>query len=202
VNRSARVPLLAALSAAAVAVIAVVLVGGAAADVAPPSGDPPLGAAVSEEDRIAVDAAPVQRGDPAPPVDPTIDLTDSEAVARAYLAEAHSISPDDAGRTHLRGAAYAVPGSPPAEVGVIVVDPPPTGSLRTATVTALELAAADHGNRRRGYRAEVGTATGPPGGLLAVDLVARYVVLARQPDGRWLVAADSPASLDLPAGED
>jgi hypothetical protein len=201
VNRSTRVPLLAALAVTAVTVITFALTGGGPHQ-APPSGDPPLGGAISEEDRIAIDAVPVQRGAPAAPADPTVDLTDPEAVARAYLGAAHSLTPEDAGHTHLRGAAYAVPESPPATVGVVVVDPPPTGSARTATVTALELAAADHGNSRRGYRAEVGTATGPPGGSLTIGLVERYVVLARQPDGSWLVAADSPVTPDLPAGED
>jgi hypothetical protein len=201
-RRDRRVPLLAAVAAAAVAAVAAVLVGGAAAGVAPPSGDPPLGAAISEEDRAAVDAPPVNRGDAPAAVDPTVDLTDPEAVARAYLATAHSTTSGDTGRTHLRAAGYAVPGTAPGTVGVVVVDPPPPGSLRTAAVTALELVAADHDGVRRGYRAEVGTATGPPGGSVVVDLVTRYVVLARQPDGRWLVAADSPATPDLPAGED
>jgi hypothetical protein len=201
VNRSIRIPLLAALAVTAVAVGAFLLISGGFGE-APPSGDPPLGGVLSEEDRIALDAVPVERGEPAAPTDPAVDPTDPEAVARAYLAAAHSTAPEDAGHTHLRGAAYAVPGSPAATVGVVVVDPPPPGSVRTATVTALELAAADQGNNRRGYRAEVGTATGPPGGPLTVGVVERYVVLAHQPDGRWLVAADSPATPDLPAGED
>ena len=146
-RRNRRVPLLAA-AAATVAAVAAVLVGGAAAGVAPPSGDPPLGAALSAEDRIALDAPPVERGDAPAAVDPTVDLTDPEAVARAYLATAH------------------------------------------------------YDGLRRGYRAEVGTATGPPDGAVVVDLLTRYVVLARQPNGRWLVAADSPATPDPPAGED
>ncbi|HYH31581.1 MAG TPA: hypothetical protein VD903_14455 [Pseudonocardia sp.] len=200
-TRSARIPLLAALVAAAVTVLAVALTGGVV-PVPPPSGEPPPGAALSEEDRAALDAAPVQRGEPAPPPDPAVDATDPEAVARAYLVAAHSLIPTDAGRTSRRGAAYAVPGSPPATVGVVVVDPPPPGQTRTATVTALALVAADPGNGRRAYRAEVGTATGPPGGGAAVALVARHVVLARQPDARWLVAADSPATPDMLAGED
>jgi hypothetical protein len=201
VTRSARNPLLAALLAAAVAVLAFSLVNGPTR-AAPPSGDPPLGAALSEEDRIVVEAAPVQRGEPAPLADPAVDPTDAEVVARAYLAAAHSTTPADAGRTSLRGAAYALAGSPPATVGVVVLDPPPAGQARTATVTGLELVTADPGDRRRAYRAELGTATGPPGGALTVDLVSRHVVLAREPDGRWLVAADSPTIPDLLAGED
>jgi hypothetical protein len=196
-----RVPLLAALAAAAVAVMTLVLVGGAAAGVVPPSGDPPLGGTLSEDDRVALDAPSVQRG--APPVPPArgVDLTDPEAVARAYLAAAHSVTPADSGRTHRRAAGYAAPGTAPGAVGEVVLDPPPPGALRTAAATALELVAVDHDDVRRGYRAEVGTATGPPGGEVVVELVTRYVVLARQGDGRWLVAADSPATPDLPSGE-
>ena len=196
------VPLQAAVAAAAVAVVATVLVGGAASGIAPPSGDPPLGAALSEEDRLALEAPPVQRGERRAPVGSPVDGTDAEAVARAYLSIAHSVTAEDRGRTHLRATEYAARGTAPNTVGVVVLDPPPPGSLRTAAVTALELVAADPGGQRRGYRAEVGTATGPPGGSVVVDLATRYVVLARQPDGRWLVAADSPATPDLPAGED
>jgi hypothetical protein len=201
VTRSARIPVLAALAAAAVAMLVFTLLGGATSPTTPPSGDPPPGAAISEDDRKAVDAVPVQRGLPAPPPDPGVDFGDPEAVARAYLVAAHSTGPDDAGHTHLRGAAYAVPGSAPATVGVVVLDPPPPGSVRTATVTALQLAAADHDGHRRGYRAEVGTATSPPGGTATVDLGARYVVLALQADSRWLVTTDSVVTPDLPAGE-
>ncbi|MBN9100847.1 MAG: hypothetical protein J0I49_22445 [Pseudonocardia sp.] len=192
-------PVLAAGAAVVVAVLALLLVGAAGALQAPPSSDPPLGAALSDEDRAALGAVPAERGAPPAAADPGVDLTDPEAVARAYLAAAHSVAPGDAGRTQLRAAGYAVPGSTAAAVGVVVLDPPPAGSLRTATVTALELVAADAGGTRRGYRAEVGTATGPPGGALAVDLVTSRIVLARQADGRWLVAAETP---DLPTGED
>jgi hypothetical protein len=186
-----RAPLLAALAAAAVAAMTVVLVGGAA----------PLGGTLSEDDRVALDAPPVQRGAPPTPVHPSVDLTDPEAVARAYLAAAHSVTPADTGRTHRRAAGYAAPDTAPGAVGEVVLDPPPPGALRTAAATALELVAVDHDDMRRGYRAEVGTATGPPGGEVVVELVTRYVVLARQADGRWLVATDSPAIPDLPSGE-
>jgi hypothetical protein len=202
VNRPSARPVLATLVAVLVAVLVVLLVGAAGALHPPPTGDPPLGGALSEEDRAAVAAVPVERGAGPAPVDPDVDLTDPGAVARAYLAAARSVRPGDTGRTHLRAAGYAEPGSPAAAVGVIVLDPPPAGSLRTATVTALELVAADAGGTRRGYRAEVGTATGPPGGAQAVDLVGASVVLARQPDGRWLVAAETVENPVPPAGED
>ncbi len=192
-NRSWIRPALAAGVAVAVTAVVLVLVGAAGAP--PPSGRGVL----SQEERTALGAAPVGRGADPAPVDPSVDLTDPEAVARAYLAAAHTIRPGDAGRTQRRAAGYAVPGSPAAAVGVVVLDPPPEGTQRTATVTALQLAASDAGGARRGYRAEVGTATGPPGGAQAIELLAGWIVLAEQPDGGWLVAADTP---DLPSGED
>ena len=58
------------------------------------------------------------------------------------------------------------------------------------------------------YRAELDIATGLPGGPLTVALVralGALVVLARQPDGRWLVVAETTDGADhpdLPVGED
>jgi hypothetical protein len=166
------------------------------------SSEPPSGATLSSADRHELGSVPVRRGAPAEPPDRAVDLQDPEAVARAYLVAAHSISAADTGRTQLRAAGYAVPGSPPAAVGVIVLDAPRDGSVSTATVTALELVAADRDDQRRGYRAELGIATGPPGAAgPAVELSARDIVLVREPDGRWLVAADTTATVDLLAGE-
>jgi hypothetical protein len=144
-------------------------------------------------------AVPVRRGTDPPVADPAVDLADPTAVARAYLAGARSATPDDHGRTRLRAAAYAAPESPPGSVGVVVLDPPPPGQIRTASVTALELVAAAEDDRRRGYRATVATATGPPGAAASPVAASAYVVLARQPDGRWLVVADAP---DLGEGDD
>jgi hypothetical protein len=188
------------LAAGAVVAVLALLVGSLAlARADPPPDEPPVGAALSATDRLALDAAPVERGGPPPAPDPSVDLTDPEAVARAYLAAAHSVTAEDAGRTHLRAVGYAAPESPPAGVGVVVLDPPPPGTRRTAEVTALALVARDAGDRRRGYRAELGTV----GGAAAdVAFAVRDVVLARQADGRWLVTADTPANPDLPAGED
>lgn len=188
-------PLVTACGAVAVAVLVLLFVGGAGVQ------QPPPGVVLDDEDRRALATISIERGAEAPPVDPTVDPADPEAVARAYLAVAHSVTSDDTGRTHLRAAGYAVPGSPAWSVGVIVVDPPPPGTIRTATVTALELVAVDPANSRRGYRAEIGTATGMPGGPVTVAAVDAFIVLARQSDGRWLVAADPTTIPDLPAGE-
>lgn len=162
-----------------------------------PDDLPRLGAALSTADRRDLDAAPVERGADAPPVDPSVDLGDPEAVARAYLVAAHSLGPDDAGRTHLRGAGYAVPGSPPATVGVLVLDPPPPGTVRRASVVGLELVAADVADRRRAYLATVETGTGPVDGPAEITVTTGHVVLTHQPDGRWLVVSDTPENPDL-----
>ena len=143
----------------------------------------------------------MRRGAGPEPVDPGVDRTDPRAVARAYLVAAHSATADDGGHTQRRAAGYAVPGSPPAAVGAIVLDPPPVGTVRVATVTGLALLAADPADRRRGYRAELGVATGPPGGAQDVELLVRDVVLARGLDGEWSVAADTTAGVDLADGE-
>ena len=92
----------------------------------------PMGSTLTAEDRLALDAPAVVRGAPAAPVDPAVDLGDPEAVARAYLTAALSLTADDTGRTHLRAAGYAEPGSPPATVGVLVLDPPAPGEVAEA----------------------------------------------------------------------
>jgi hypothetical protein len=156
-----------------------------------PQPGPPLGAVLDASDRRALAAVPMRRGAGPPPADPAVDFTDPQVVARTYVAAARSATPDDRDRTRLRAAAYAAPRSPTATVGVVVLDPPPPGQFRTAVVTALDLVAAAEDDGRRGYRATVAMATGPPDGPDSTTVTTAYVVLARQPDGRWLVVADA-----------
>ena len=114
-------------------------------------------------DRRALDAVPMRRGAGPPPADPAVDFTDPQAVARTYLAAARSATPDDRDRTRLRAAAYAAPRSPTAAVGVVVLDPPPPGQVRTAAVTALDLVAAaedDAAPRIPGHRRDGDRSTG------------------------------------------
>jgi hypothetical protein len=187
-------------AAVAVAVALALLVGALQAadhDVVEPG--PPLGAVLDNADRRALAAVPVRRGAATVRADPEVDLHDPVAVARAYLDAARASDADDRGRTRLNGAGYAEPGSPPAAVGVVVLDAPPPGQVRTAAVTALDLVASDQADQRRGYRAVVSTATGPVGGTSVTAASTTYLVLARQPDGRWLVAADAP---DVPEVDD
>ncbi len=163
-----------------------------------PEPGPPLGAVLDGPDRRVLGAVPMRRGADPPPADPALDLSEPAAVAGAYLAAARSATPDDRDRTRLGAAAYAARGSPTAAVGVVVLDPPPPGQVRTATVTALDLVATAEDDGRRGYRATVATATGPPEGPATTSVTTACVVLARQPDGRWLVVADAP---DLGEGD-
>lgn len=196
-----RLPLIAAASVVLVTSGALLLGGSALIPPGPPPG-PRLGVTLDADDRAALDAQPVLRGTDAPPPDPGVTLTDPEAVARAYLAAAHSVSAEDDGRTHLRAAPYAVPGTAAATVGVLELDAPPPEATRTATVRALELVAADRGDRRRGYRAAVETRTAAPRLPTVTTVLTSDVIVAKQPDGRWLVAAETPENPDLAAGED
>ncbi|MBL8924715.1 MAG: hypothetical protein JNM77_00545 [Pseudonocardia sp.] len=179
------VPVAVALTVVVLAVVGAVLMS---RDSRP---GPPLGAVLDGADRRALAAVPMRRGPGPPPADPAVDFTDPQVVARTYLAAARSATPDDRDLTRLRAAAYAAPRSPTASVGVVVLDPPPPGQVRTAGVTALDLVAAAEDDGRRGYRATVAIATGPPDGAASTTVTTAYVVLARQPDGRWLVVADA-----------
>jgi len=178
------------LTAVVLAVVVLAIIGAFLMSRDPQPG-PPLGAVLDGSDRRALAAVPMRRGAGPPPADPAVDFTDPQVVARTYLAAARSAEPDDRDRTRLRATAYAAPHSPTAAVGVVVLDPPPTGQVRTASVTALELVAATEDDGRRGYRATVAMATGPPDGPVTTSVTTAYVVLARQPDGRWLVVADA-----------
>ena len=180
-----------AISVAVALAVVLLAVVGAFLIARDPEPGPPLGAVLDGSDRRVLGAVPMRRGADPPPADPALDLSEPAAVAGAYLAAARSATPDDRDRTRLRAAAYAAPHSPTAAVGVVVLDPPPTGQVRTAAVTALDLVAAAEDDGRRGYRATVAMATGPPDGPASTSIMAAYVVLARQPDGRWLVMADA-----------
>ena len=140
-------------------------------------------------------AAPMPR-----PSDPAVDLTDPEAVARAYLVAAHSLVPGDAGHTQRRAAGVRPAGQPGGRRRRRARSAAPAPTAR-AVVTGLEPAGAD--GERRGYRAALRTATARPGGPVAAARQQALVVLARSPDGRWRVVAETTGDHpDLPAGED
>ena len=112
---------------------------------------------LSDDDRRALAAAPALRGADPAPADPAVDLTDPEAVARAYLVAAHSLVPGDADHTQRRATGYARPGSP-AAVGVVVLDPPPPAP--SAAPSSPGWSRPGPPANRRGYRAALRTATG------------------------------------------
>ena len=185
-----------ATAALAAAAVVVLVVAGLAALLRP---DEPGGAVLSDDDRRALAAAPALRGADAAPVDPAVDLTDPEAVARAYLVAAHSLVPGDAGHTQRRATGYARPGSP-AAVGVVVLDPrrpAPTarpsspgwssrGPTATAAATARRCAPRPPGPAARSRSPDSRPSSSWPGG----------------PDGRWRVVAETAGDPDLPVGEE
>lgn len=194
ISRATRVT----LSAFATVAIMVLVVGAMGALRRP---DAPGGGVLSDGDRRALAAAPALRGPDPEAGDPRVDPTDAAAVARAYLVAAHSTRADDAGHTQRRAVPYAQPGSP-ASVGVVVLDPPPSATGRTATVTGLWPAGAS--DDRRGYRAQLSVRTRAPGRPATVEVVHTLVVLAGQPGGPWLVVTEGgegPDDPDLSAGE-
>ncbi len=151
------------------------------------------GAGFSAAERQALGAAPVDRGTAGGAADPTVDLRDPAAVASAYVAAGYSLRADDAGRTNRRAGPSAAPGTPPAEVGVLVVSPPPPGQGTTATPGQVTLLGADETDTRRGYLVGYRSTTVGPGPTAGGpdEPRSRYLLMIRQLDGRWLVAADS-----------
>ncbi|GAA5160952.1 hypothetical protein GCM10023321_44460 [Pseudonocardia eucalypti] len=134
--------------------------------------------ALSQADRDALAAPPVDAG-PAPAApDPQVDFADPASVARAYLVAAYSVGPADNGRTNRRATPYAT-----SAVGVVVVDAPPTGQ-RAITVTDVTQIAGEPSDTRRGYTLGYRTTPGDS------PRRTRYLLLVRQPDNRWLVAGD------------
>jgi hypothetical protein len=202
----------AALAMAAVAAVVVVLwstsgsgAGPSSADqtaVIDPSGPEHIGApALDGPARRELDAAPVLPGAAPSGPDPAVELTDPAAVARAYVVAAFSVTDADAGHTNRRGAPYAEPGGPVA-LGVVVLDAPAPGMAAAAWVTAVTPTGSDPSGVRRSYAVayltrieSVGTpGTGGPAATPGATGPAgmRYLLLVHQPDGRWLVAADTP----------
>ena len=115
--------------------------------------------------RRALDARPSGGCGPLP-ADPAIDLTDPEAVAQAYLVAAGSVVAADAGRTTC-AAAYAAPGSPPATVGTVLLDPPPARSGAHRRRHGARAGSRRRSTLRRGYLASISTCNGA---LTVIDI--------------------------------
>src|SRR5262245_47249512 len=112
-----------------------------------PGGEDTSGGTLSAADRAALDAAPVGRGAEAV-ADPAVDLSDPVAVASAYVVAGYSLRDADAGHTNRRATPYAAPATPPATVGVLVVNPPPAGQRVAVSVTEVTLLGADETDQR------------------------------------------------------
>ena len=148
------------------------------------------GGTLSGADRDALAAPPVERGADAPGPDPSVDLTDPAAVARAYVTAGYSLRDTDVDHTNRRAVPYAAPATPPSTVGVLVVAPPPPGRRATAIVTDVEQVNGEETDTRRGYVVGYRTDLDPPG-RPDPQRRTRYLLLVRQIDGHWLVAGDS-----------
>jgi hypothetical protein len=193
---STRLPLVAGVAIA-------VLLGGIWLMVAGPGHDPspawtPDRGTLSPADRDALGAAAVSPGAvPAGP-DPSVDFTDPRSVASAYVVAAYSLRDSDAGTTNRRATPYAAPSTPPNTVGVLVLTPPPAGHTSAATVTDVTQVSGEPTDTRRGYLVGYRNSERPaPAGVTATPTAARttrYLLLARQFDGRWLVAGDTADS--------
>lgn len=153
---------------------------------------------LSSEDRAALGGPDIGRGDEPPEVGYPVPA-EPDAVARAYLVAAYAAAPGDSGRTRRDAVRYAEPGSPPAVVGVPVLDAPAPGARRVAAVEALTPSAAAPDGTRRAFLAAVRTSTGAPGGAVRTARLRTQIVVHRQPDGHWLVVAETPDTADTPA---
>lgn len=178
-----------------VSITAVLAAVGAGAWLLAPGPSPSV---LSSDDRAVLGGPDVDRGEEPPAVAYAVP-DGAEAVARAYLVAAYAAGAPDTGRTRLDAARYAEPGSPPAVVGVAVVDPPPAGARRIAAVEDLTAVASDPERTRQAFLATVRTTTGAPGTTARSQRLRTRVVVHRQPDGRWLVVAETPDTPDTPA---
>lgn len=183
------------------------LLGGAWLLLAGPGQDRPAWTpdqgTLSPAERDVLATAPVSPGDvPAGP-DPSVDLADPRAVAAAYVAAGYSVRGTDAGRTNRRATPYAAPNTPPRTIGVLVLAPPPPGHTTSAWVTDVTQVSGEPTDSHRGYLVGYRTAGRPDQADAASDCspparcaarMTRSLLLARQFDGRWLVAGDTAAA--------
>jgi hypothetical protein len=112
---------------------------------------------------------------------PHVDFTNAEAVVSAYLTTAHTLYPEDAGRTNRRVLPYLTQDNPDNPRGITVVEAP-SGKTAVAKVLTVERVTGNDTGSARAYRA-----TWSVDGQVAEG----YVVVVRQPDNRWLVRQET-----------
>lgn len=154
---------------------------------------------VRPDARRAVPAPPELPGESAPAASPGLDFTRPEDVAHAYLIAAHSLRDTDRNTTNRRVLPYLAPTNPDNPRGLVVTDAPPAGQETTAAIDQLRVATADQAGQMIAYEATWSVSTGTVGQPAAApQRHTSFVVLQRQPDGRWLVTRES---VDLQPGD-
>ncbi|MFI7679473.1 hypothetical protein [Actinophytocola sp. NPDC049390] len=151
---------------------------------AAPTAPPEL--PVGPEVRSSVSAPPDVPGRDDGTVPPGLDFRRPDQVAHAYLVAAHSLRDTDRDRTNRRVLPYLAPENPANPRGLVVADAPPRGQAVTAAVDDLRMTHTDEARTAIAYEASLSLRTGS-------DLERRttYLVLDRQPDGRWLVRQET-----------
>ncbi|MEU0514517.1 MULTISPECIES: hypothetical protein [Amycolatopsis] len=152
----------------------------------PPTGSTTPTAPIGPDARRAASGAPQLPGESRAAIPPGLDFARPEEVARAYLVAAHSLTDTDRDRTNRRVLPYLAPTNPANPRGLVVVTAPPAGQATTAVVDRLEAAFSDETGQTVAYQATWSAITGD-----ARNTQTSYVVLQRQPDGRWLVTQES-----------
>ncbi|WP_116049696.1 hypothetical protein [Amycolatopsis palatopharyngis] len=139
----------------------------------------------------ARDAASDQQqlpGTPDTSFSPDVDFRQPQAVARAYLVAAHTVTAADRGKSNRRVLPYLAPDNPANPRGLVVAETPTVGRF-TVTVDQLTVVGSNESGRRIAYEARWSIAadeSSEPGRQRST-----FVVLARQPDGRWLVTQET-----------
>ena len=153
-------------------------------EVTPPSSTTAAGP-IGPDARRTASGPPQLPGEPGAAIPPGLDFARPEVVARAYVVAAHSLTDADRDRTNRRVLPYLAPTNPANPRGLVVVAPP-AGQTTTAVVDRLEVAFADEPGQTIAYQATWSATTGE-----ARHPQTSYVVLQRQPDGRWLVTQET-----------
>jgi hypothetical protein len=139
----------------------------------PPTTEEPVGPAA----RSAIGETPPARLSGTPSAAAGTNFADPRSVAKAYVEAAHSAGPDEIGRVNRRVLPYLAPENPDNPRGSLVVEA--TGE---AVVISVETVA---GNEEQSAATTEATWRSGDGRLRET-----FVTLRRQPDGRWLVAAE------------
>lgn len=139
----------------------------------PPTTEEPVGPAA----RSAIGETPPATLSGTPSAAAGTNFADPRSVAKAYIETAHSAEPDEIGRVNRRVLPYLAPENPDNPRGSLVVEA--TGK---AVVISVETVV---GNEEQSAATTKATWRSGDGRLRET-----FVTVRRQPDGRWLVAAE------------